>query len=391
MQNSRQEIESVRFKSIAGSALRIERSANNILFKDGKIPSLNGWRAVAILLVILDHSTYTAGFPSDRIPTWGWIFLQQGNLGVRIFFVLSGFLITHLLLREAEQRDTISFKNFYMRRCLRILPVYVAYLGVLAFLLTIGVYSGESKSSWIGALTFTRNMVGPVNSFTGHFWSLAVEEQFYLAWPLCLVSFALWRRPRLAYLFLLIPVFLCPLVRMSGMSVETAGEFYGRVLGGNSILVYADSLAMGCLGAFWLRRDPPRLTSTASSFVLAVALAIIASGAVLGLVSGMGNIVLAVIPSAQAVAILVAMWVSTQHKNNIIYRVLNWPPVNLLGILSYSLYIWHVLFMSNITGSTLRFLLYDWRTWWLSSVAVAALSYYCIERPVLRLKKRLHA
>ncbi|MGA2853207.1 MAG: acyltransferase [Verrucomicrobiota bacterium] len=359
-------------------------------FKDGQIPSLNGWRAVAILLVILDHAVYTAGFPADRIPAWGWVLLQQGDLGVRIFFVLSGFLITHLLLKEAEQRDSVSFKRFYIRRCLRILPVYVTYLSVLALLLKIGVYSGESNSSWLGALTFTRNMVGPVNSFTGHFWSLAVEEQFYLAWPLCLIIFALWRRPRLAYSLILIPVFLCPLVRTSGMTIENNGEFYGRVFGGNSILVYADSLAIGCLGAFLLRRVFLRLTSVASSFVLAAALAIIASGAVLGLVSGIPNFVLAFIPSVQAVAILIAMWISTQHQNNIIFRVLNWPPVNLLGILSYSLYIWHVLFLSNFTGSTLRAILYDWRTWWLLSIATAALSYYCIERPVLRLKRRLH-
>jgi peptidoglycan/LPS O-acetylase OafA/YrhL len=76
---------------------------DNGFFKDGQIPSLNGWRAVAILLVLLDHSVYTVGFPESKIPMWGWVILQQGNLGVRIFFVLSGFLITHLLLREVEK------------------------------------------------------------------------------------------------------------------------------------------------------------------------------------------------------------------------------------------------------------------------------------------------
>jgi peptidoglycan/LPS O-acetylase OafA/YrhL len=364
----------------------------NANFKGDQIPSLNGWRAVAILLVILDHAVYTVGFPVSRIPTWGWIFLQQGNLGVRIFFVLSGFLITHLLLREAERRDAISLKHFYLRRCLRILPVYLIYLVILALLIKLGCIGGESNSSWFGVLTFTRNMVGPVSSYTSHFWSLAVEEQFYLAWPLCLVTFALWRRPRDAKLLLLIPVLLCPLVRMSGMSIGKSGEFCGRVFGGNSILVYADSLAMGCLGAFWLRRASLRLKLARPSFVLALALAIIAFGAVWGHVGGWGGniIVSACIPSFQAFAILIAMWISAQHQNSIIFRVLNWPPVNLLGVLSYSIYIWHVLFLCNYTGPTQRALLYDWRTWWLPLIAVAALSYYCIERPVLRLKRRLN-
>src|SRR6266487_308412 len=114
-----------------------------VSFKDGQIPSLNGWRAIAILLVILDHSVYTVGFPEAHIPMWGWVVLQQGNLGVRIFFVLSGFLITHLLLQEAERRDSISLKNFFIRRGLRILPVYFVYLGVFAFLLNFGLYFSE--------------------------------------------------------------------------------------------------------------------------------------------------------------------------------------------------------------------------------------------------------
>ncbi|HXI68722.1 MAG TPA: acyltransferase [Verrucomicrobiae bacterium] len=358
-------------------------------FKSGQIPSLNGWRAMAILLVILDHSVYTVGFPESKIPMWGWVVLQQGNLGVRIFFVLSGFLITHLLLQEAEERDAISIRNFFLRRCLRIFPVYFVYLGVLAMLLWLGVYYGESSSSWIGALTFTRNMVGPVASYTGHFWSLAVEEQFYLVWPLCLAAFALWRRLRLAHLLLLLPIVLCPIMRLSNINVVNSGEFYGRVFGSNSILVYADSLAVGCLGAFWVRRAMPVLSSAASSLVLIAALITLAAGAVLGLLGSMkGNMILAFIPSIQAFAVLIAMWISVQRPNSLTFRFLNWQPINQLGILSYSLYIWHVLFLCNITSPPLRALLYDWRTWWVAAITVATLSYYGVERPMLRLKKK---
>jgi peptidoglycan/LPS O-acetylase OafA/YrhL len=82
------------------------------------------------------------------------------------------------------------------------------------------------------------------------------------------------------------------------------------------------------------------------------------------------------------------MLVSTQHKNSVAYRILNWQPVDTLGVLSYSLYIWHVIFLCNFGGPSLRALLYNWRGWWLAALAVAMLSYYCVERPILRLKKR---
>jgi len=360
-------------------------------FDQGQIPSLNGWRAVAILLVMLDHAKFTVGFPIDRLPGWALVLFEQGNLGVRIFFVLSGLLITHLLLREAEGSGAVSLGQFFLRRCLRILPVYLLYLGVLASLGAMNVYASESNICWIGALTFTRNMVGPISSYTGHFWSLAVEEQFYLIWPLCLVACTLWRYPHLASRILLVPICLCPLIRMGAFGIYADGEFPGRILGGNSILVYADSLAMGCLGAFWIRRMPVRKPLARPTFLFAAAMGVVAIGAGWTAPSGWGGRVLgAFIPSVQAAAILIAMWISTQHRNGVAFRILNAAPMNKLGVLSYSLYIWHVLFLCNLSGSSLRALLYDWRSWWLAALATAALSYYAVERPLLRLKRRVN-
>jgi peptidoglycan/LPS O-acetylase OafA/YrhL len=358
-------------------------------FNNGKIPSLNGWRAVAITLVMLDHAKFTVGFPISRLTNAGWTFFSQGNLGVRIFFVLSGFLITHLLLLEGEKTGAISLKNFFLRRCLRILPVYLVYLGVLAGLVLFNVYSGEIASSWIGALTFTRNMVGPVGSYTGHFWSLAVEEQFYLLWPFCLSTLLLWRRTGMAMKLFLVPLCLCPALRFAEFNVDANGEFYGRVLGDNSILIYADSLAMGCLGAFLIRRLSLRLSRTTGSMIIVTAVAIIILGAFWDNLTGnSGKMATALIPTVQAGAILVAILASTQNEETLVYRFLNWAPVNELGVLSYSLYIWHVLFLCNYAGHSLRAVLYDWRTWWLAALATAALSYFCVERPILKWKKK---
>ena len=354
----------------------------------GKIPSLNGWRAIAITLVMLDHIKYAAGFPYQRLPEWSLVFFDQGNLGVRIFFVLSGFLITHLLLGEAEQSGFISLKDFYIRRCLRILPVYFTYLGVLTCLIGLNLYGGETRSAWIGALTFSRNMIGPDASYTGHFWSLAVEEQFYLTWPVCLGALALWRRPQLAFAVLATLMVLSPVVRALGFTPEENGEFYSRILGGHSVLIYIDSLAVGCLGAFLIRRLSIRLTQKTALIVLAAALATIALGAWGDETYTEKRIASTFIPSVQAAAVLIAIWVSTQRQCFIAYTILNWPPINILGILSYSIYIWHVLFLSNATGSFLYKFLYNWHTYCIVSLIAATLSYYCVERPALNLKKR---
>jgi peptidoglycan/LPS O-acetylase OafA/YrhL len=360
----------------------------NNIGKGGWIPSLNGWRAIAILLVMMDHAKYTVGFPAASLTSWRWTLFSQGNLGVRIFFVISGFLITYLLLQEAELSGSISLKRFFIRRCLRILPVYLVYLAVLATLLALHLYFGEQTSSWIGALTFTRNMVGPANSFTGHFWSLAVEEQFYLIWPCCLMAFSIWRRPKLGLVFFIILASACILFRVGNITVEANGPLWGRLLGGNSILIYADSLAMGCLGAFLTRKISFQTTATTSSLILLATIVVVVIGAFWNDLFGEANgIIAALIPSVQAAAIMLAIYVSTQPNNAVAFQILNSWPMNWLGILSYSLYIWHVIFLCPFQGTPLRTFLYGWQTWWLAALLVASVSYFCVERPILRFKK----
>src|SRR5260370_42605751 len=98
--------------------------------KDTRLPSLDGWRALAIVLVLLAHSSATTN--PLQFPDFMRAITTQGGLGVRIFFVISGFLITLLLLMEHRQYGFISLRNFYVRRAIRILPVYYLFLLVLA-------------------------------------------------------------------------------------------------------------------------------------------------------------------------------------------------------------------------------------------------------------------
>lgn len=150
-------------------------------------PVLDGLRTLSILLVISLHSTD---------PLWAPL---RGNVGVTVFFVISGFLITTLLLREETERGAASIRAFYIRRAFRILPVYYLALGGYALLigaLEIKTGAGDLWRALPYYLTY-QNDFSPKGSGFGHSWSLAVEEKFYLLWPLTFSILAL-RRHRLA-------------------------------------------------------------------------------------------------------------------------------------------------------------------------------------------------
>ena len=341
---------------------------------------------MAIFLVIFSHFTATRGFSP---PSW-WTLIFQGNLGVRIFFVISGLLITYLLLVEADRRGHASLRAFYTRRALRIFPVYFLYLAVVAALTAVGLYT-DTATTWIGSLTFTRDFTGRSASLTGHYWSLSVEEQFYLVWPVTMVALRLWRRPRVAVGILLVPVALCPILRSGIVQALWPNWWVDRALNVFSIARYADSLAIGCLGAFAYRAYRDRLKHVASPAILGVALAvfIVAAGIEVQSTAAVAG---AVLPLVEAVALLCAILVTIERPAGYFYRLLNAKPVVWLGLLSYSLYVWQELFLSYSAGPILSaWPVYDWRVWWLPAVACACVSYYFVERPILRIKDRLRA
>ena len=223
-----------------------------------KLPSLDGWRAVSIGLVLVAHASSTAGFPA------GWHRLLAdysetvGNWGVRFFFIISGFLITHLLIQESAETGGISLKNFYARRALRILPVCYFYLLVLACF----THYTQDAAMWVANLTFTTNFLTLRHVYpTGHLWSLGVEEQFYIFWPVLLV--VLFKRSADATKLvkvLLLPVIIAPTIRLLHYKqLYPAGwEF---LFANSSFFARFDSLAYGCLAAFWFNQGRHSLTA----------------------------------------------------------------------------------------------------------------------------------
>src|SRR5258708_25275484 len=142
------------------------------------LPTLNGWRALAIFGVLICHAAsvlwgVNGTHPDDRL----YGLTRYGALGVDVFFGISGFLICTRLLQEEERTGRISLRNFYIRRAFRILPPYLLYLVVLAAIAGIGLITLHAMD-FVSCLLFFRNYVAG-SWYTGHFWSLAVEEHFY--------------------------------------------------------------------------------------------------------------------------------------------------------------------------------------------------------------------
>jgi len=199
-----------------------------------RIPSLDGLRAISITLVVLSHLVKWRHVSLDVVGSYG-------ALGVHVFFVLSGYLITNLLLREYARSSTISLRDFYVRRAYRIFPAAFVFLAVVVVLYwrQMTWYHVAAAVFYVANMDLTRPWI------FGHLWSLSIEEQFYLLWPFAVKK---WHRRRTAILlgvFLFTPVFRTALYAL---------KVHNGLIG--SLPAEADQLAIGCLLAIFAARLP---------------------------------------------------------------------------------------------------------------------------------------
>jgi peptidoglycan/LPS O-acetylase OafA/YrhL len=344
-------------------------------FVAGRIPSLDGLRALSIGMVLFAHVSGTRFFPSFVA-----IRRDLGNLGVRIFFVISGFLITTLLLEEFEKTGRISLKLFYLRRGFRIFPCAYTYVGIAA-LLTLGGWLSLSTSHLIHAATYTVNY-DPIRPWhLIHLWSLSVEEQFYFIWPvvLCLLG------ARRSLWFAASVLLLAPLTRI-GMWYLTPSLRWSI---GTAFQTNADALAAGCVLAgiwSWLSCKASYLTFLESRrFLFVPAVGILACTLLsreeipLMLLSyGFGLTVLN-ISIALCIDRCVRSYIGT------IGRFLNWKPVAFVGVLSYSIYLWQEPFLNRLGTSTINWFPINM----ILVAAVALASYYLVEKPFLTFRRKI--
>lgn len=356
-----------------------------------RLPFLDGWRAVSIVLVLGSHCKSADGFPPALHPWFTSLF--DASFGVRTFFIISGFLITWLLLIEQHLSGRINLRNFYLRRSLRILPVYAAFLAVLAGLSLFSDYR-QPVSAWFGNLTFTTNFIVGVPWTSGHLWSLAVEEQFYLLWPGLFVLCGGAANSRMLSWVLAVPLLLAPAWRIVSY-LKAAPVSLSPLFSQCSFFNQFDSLAAGCGCAllYFHRRDSLRAWLTVHPAVVA-SLAIVL---IIGPHALTQKMMLAIVtvpfgPTLQTLGMSLLLMQSLVMARGSFYDLLERPFLIRVGVLSYSLYIWQQLFCTNPAA-------FGWESaWWLSfpgwlvtAALCALLSFYCLERPFFRLRSRFGA
>jgi len=325
----------------------------------GYRPELDGLRGVAIAMVLTMHAT---GY-------------MRGTLGVLVFFVLSGFLITVLLLEERDRDGGVALKAFYWRRAVRLLPA----LGVV--LLSVGAWmaiAGDAKSippQFIPAMLYYMNWVamdGPVGS-VGHTWSLAIEEQFYLLWPIVLLGLLAISGRRMALIATLTAAAVSIGLRfvLAGDPAGTGRAYYGSDTNAFALLLGC-ALAIAVTGGW--RPRVPRWLSFSSALVLGLVFTVDQSE--------IGALTFGDSIGAVAATCGIAALVTMPHR----HPILAVRPLVALGRISYGLYLVHIPVRTVVDGT------FGPEPLWLrailivgASLGAAALMWLIVERPAQRL------
>jgi peptidoglycan/LPS O-acetylase OafA/YrhL len=319
-----------------------------------RIPSLDGLRAISITIVILSHLVKWHRISVGLIGSYG-------ALGVHVFFVLSGYLITSLLLREYARSSNVSLRDFYIRRAFRIFPAAFVFLTVATALYwrEMHWYHVVAASLYVANIDLLRPWI------FGHLWSLSIEEQFYLLWPFAIKK---WHRHKTA---ILLSVFLfTPAFRVAIYALRVRSGVVG------SLPVFADQLAIGCLLAIFA----PRLPKISGYLAVIMVLVVVFVPWFHSTTPARSLFMLFILRPL----IHVSLAGLVLHVIQVPYRALNWAPITWLGKISYSLYLWQQMFCSNAA-------LHSGYALVLPALACAFVSYYFVEKPMLRLRERYTA
>lgn len=352
----------------------------------GYQPALDGLRAIAVLMVLAFH----AGLP------WA----VGGFLGVDVFFVLSGFLITRLLLEERDGTGRIAILRFYGRRALRLFPALFALLLVAGASALLWLETPQRdwvlRDLWTTAayqINWWR-VFAPREALAlsplDHTWSLAIEEQFYLLWPISLAALARLGGPRAVALGAAAGALGSALLR--ALLWESGGitrTYFGLDTHADGLLVGAAfaAVTLSTLPARAPRRAALRAIGPAGQRAIGPAALLLVLGS-----AGFVQLEAGALHRAGyvAFALLVVLVIADVLEGGLLARVLAAPPLVWIGRVSYGLYLWHwpvwwtLRFAAPSLGAGVTLAIYV-----ATSFALAALSHRLIERPALRIKDRL--
>jgi peptidoglycan/LPS O-acetylase OafA/YrhL len=340
-----------------------------------RIPVINGLRGLAILMVVANHATLFSQQP-------GKLWSQSGLLGVDIFFVLSGYIITRRLMMEQQRNGSVNIKSFYIRRAFRILPLVFAYLIALCVISYFVDSLNLSRNEFVGTVLFFRNYQEALHPgmgiYTSHFWSLSIEEHFYLLWP----ALFLWAGRKLALPLAAFGAIGCALWRLHDRLHPVTIPSHFRVMRTDFRM---DGLLVGCALAILLTnpnvtrfiyRNFPKETPLFCAFL------IFFNELHTGGESSLTTYLLIAVALASMLIVeegLAHQWMSS--------RALVW-----LGTISYSLYVWQQLFLYRPARDILplgHLSVFPFNI--VCALLVAASSFYFIERPAIELGKSIYA
>lgn len=396
----------------------------------GNYASLDGIRAISIMLVLVFHVffVYAAAHPTQTVDgmihdlglSWAWAW--NGDKGVDVFFVMSGFLISGILLRQVQKEGSIDLRNFYVRRYLRLTPAY--YFALIVYWLMNGPHS-----EWLWAnFLYVSNFVHYSHQAMGWTWSLAVEEQFYFIYPLLLIAILKYaRRPG----YVLLGLFLVSLLVRVGViftddmisSSPSSRMYTEKAYFDHFFTVLYDnlhtrfgSLVVGCMMAYTFMYHRDRLqtfaNSAAGSVTTVIGVFLILFFMIFPIWSSdydqhitlhqLYNVFNRSLFSLGIGIVIIATLLQKNFLAEILRRFLSSPLWYPMATLSYSLYLIHLVVMSLVIPALINLTVmmpetYSWSTLetlgigftvsFVLSMAVSALIYLFIEKPIMNLRK----
>lgn len=355
------------------SRLRLQ----SMVAERGVVPSLNGLRAFSIIIVFLSHTVSNKVFP--------------GGFGVRIFFLISGFLITRLMFVEWKERGRISLRSFYARRFIRLYPVVLIFTASITILYFLDHRDGMNWQEPLSAVFYISNYyysyLSQIDQFGGMmpfgiFWSLSVEEHFYLIFPVVFVA----SRADPCKL-----IWACGCVLIGCLALRL-GVALARPRLLKSLAFYyetqyqLDSIGFGVLMATLCEFPPGRASLQRLLGPVAIGIACLLLIAGFGIRNDFFRETIRYSLLSVAILIIVANIVFSETWGPV-QRALNTPVMDWIGRLSYSIYVWHFAAYAMIKVGA-GGLWSNFPIWLGATLVLASLSYYGVEQPLATLRHR---
>jgi peptidoglycan/LPS O-acetylase OafA/YrhL len=339
----------------------------SLLAESQRVPSLDGLRGISILLVLFGHLNGTHNFFNiDTKKSIG----DVSALGVSVFFVISGYLITKLLIKEKAKNNTINLKYFYVRRLIRLSPCLISYLITIAILSSIGIIHINNRD-WFFAITYTMNYNITRSWQVGHLWSLSIEEQFYFIWPI-IFNISQSKAFKYAKYSIVIAILFRIALRFFIKTPVSQMEIFP---------VYMDSIAIGCLLANYqeqLHTNPTYLKILNSKLFLLVPILIL-------IINRFNVYSICMVFGTFIVNILIMISIDRYStiNNNTSFNFLNSKLLSSIGKMSYSIYIWQQLFLNRASSAPYC----KFPNSIVLVVSASLISYFLIEKSFLRFNK----